>query len=1247
MFKISRKKNILRLSILSSVIISIIALVAFYVLNSRDDSQAVTTTDGSIVAVTRNDTDLKYGTWQTHRYQVTSAEGTYTGYCAQPSKGDPSGSHTAHLMDTNDILNKAIRYILFLHQHSTNDYRLNEEYNSIFGPIINDSNWGTSESNRAYVFAHVIAGYFYQDSLKGLTSSMQTQLDTAIILVDSFAHNNSIGWKMSQHYSLFKATGTGQDIVWIESNPIVGDLYVFKVDEETGSRAPQGNGSFAGITIQVYNASGEEIYDPIKNVFISPNGLVATGQLASDGSLVFRNLPAEVALRIKEAEDFEDDSYYHSAPEQTFTLPTAGMEIILPNRIKKGKLTINKTDSGTGTCTTSSSSLSYAGITFQIINNSTNPVDYNNNSIARGQVVDTKSFSAGTCSISFDNLPYGSYIVKETSTSSGYELNTATQTVSIPTNKNYNISINFANTPKYGSITVNKIDSRTRVCATSSNAINYNGVTLQLINNTSGTVYYHGRAIARGGVIDTRTLGANTCNVKFDNLPHGSYIIKETAASYGYNVNTATKTVNIPTDSNYNLSTNFENIPILGNITVNKIDKETGTCTTVTNKHSFAGTTFQLINNTGGNVYYNNTFIAQGAVIATRTMTAGSCNVVFEGLPYGNYQIKETAAGARYALDSEPKPVSIPTNNQANVSYTFSNQPIRGDLVFVKRDPANNNIPMENAYFSISSIDENNNVMETHIVVSNNQGIVDTRSSFAPHSFHTNGYDELYDSSEVPMVFSGYGTWFGLNRNGQPVRPVNDNVGALPYGTYLIQELRCDANMFCSGIINEKVTIQITSHNQVVNLGYWDNTCAQFSIETEATDQEDSDHYIEESENSVIKDHISYCAKKNYTFTIVGTLMDKETGEPLNINGQTFTQTAEVKPTTDCGTLDMEFPVNTTDLAGKSIVVFEKLYYKESLKTTHEDINDENQTIHIVKLGTIATDKNDDDHFIVEGESTIIKDTVSYCAKKDTSIVIKGVLMDKETGNPLLIDDEVIESSVELTPTEDCGTTELEFEIPNTTGLAGKAIVAYETLYEKVSDTEEHEIVSHKDLNDENQTVTVINLRTFAVNEQTGNKLFPRDTDVTVKDHVYYCLQPGKEYTVKGVVMDKDTGNGLLVNSAPVESSVTFTPTEPCGETEMNFSFNTTNLGGAKLVVFESLYYNDELLIDHKDINNEDESFEIDINAPETGYAAKVSSGTTETTHTELLVIAAFAITPAIIYSASHLFSKRKITFNK
>ena len=124
--------------------------------------------------------------------------------------------------------------------------------------------------------------------------------------------------------------------------------------------------------------------------------------------------------------------------------------------------------------------------------------------------------------------------------------------------------------------------------------------------------------------------------------------------------------------------------------------------------------------------------------------------------------------------------------------------------------------------------------------------------------------------------------------------------------------------------------------------------------------------------------------------------------------------------------------------------------------------------------------------------------------------------------------------------------------------------------------------------------------------------------------------------------MDKSTGNGLLVNSKLVEQSVTFTPTEACGELDMFYGFNTTGLGGAQLVIFESLYQGNQLILEHKDIENELESFEIDINVPDTGYIIKHAAGGRESSHQELLFIAIASIAPLIIYGFNRLSAHKR-----
>ena len=799
-----------------------------------------------------------------------------------------------------------------------------------------------------------------------------------------------------------------------------------------------------------------------------------------------------------------------------------------------------------------------------------------------------------------------------------------------------------------GSIIVNKRDSAT-------------GATPQGDGSFTDITF----TLSDGATTTSKTLTAGTTSVTFSGLdPSKTYTISENGGT-GYKISPAQGNIT-PTTTGTQVT--FTNEIKKGKLVVNKIDKDTGSCPNITKGLTFVGIQFKLYNASSNSVYYENSNKPVHGLVATRELTnENPCSVSFDGLPYGKYELEEYIPDSikGWVKDTTRRQITIHPNSDTDppVEYTFENQPIRGDLRFVKKDP-NNNTVIPNAIFEITSI--SNNYAESHIVVSDENGIVDTSANL--HSINTNGYDDPYyhyQDDAINLPYAGYGTWFGIDNNNQPIN-VRDDVGALPYGTYLIQEKRCDQFIFCQNVNNEKRVFSITEHGVVASFedidgdgeGDWNNDCAEFTLATTATDNSDGDHYIEAGQDTVIKDVVNYCAKAGFTFTIKGTLMDKSTNQPLLINGEPVEQSVEISPTdNDCGTVELLFPLNSSDLVGTSIVVFEKLYYKNDVKSSHEDINDPDQTVDIVSLKTTAKNEENGEQFFVEGEEEVtIIDTVEYCFAKEKPIVVKGVLMNKNTGEPLLINGEKVEQSASVLHARDenCGTLDLSFTIEDTTDLSGTPIVVYETLYEIVpvpgggdGEGTEEEAISHKDINDEKQTVYPINLSTTVQPNEDGSKVFPLNSDITITDMVHYCLQPGKEYTVKGVVMDKSTGNGLLVNSSPVEQSITFTPTEYCSEIPMQYSFNTRGLTGAQLVIFETLYYNDEPLIEHRDLDNEDESFEIDINPPETGYAAKMSTGTTETTHTELLVIAVFAITPVVVYSASHLFAKRKITFRK
>ena len=108
---------------------------------------------------------------------------------------------------------------------------------------------------------------------------------------------------------------------------------------------------------------------------------------------------------------------------------------------------------------------------------------------------------------------------------------------------------------------------------------------------------------------------------------------------------------------------------------------------------------------------------------------------------------------------------------------------------------------------------------------------------------------------------------------------------------------------------------------------------------------------------------------------------------------------------------------------------------------------------------------------------------------------------------------------------------------------------------------------------------------------------------VTLTDTVSYTgLVPGKEYRATGVLMDKETGEKLLVDGKEITSETVFVPETKNGSVDVTFIFDATGLHGKEIVVFEDLYRENVLLATHADINDEGQT--VKIKNPEIGTKA-------------------------------------------
>lgn len=220
-------------------------------------------------------------------------------------------------------------------------------------------------------------------------------------------------------------------------------------------------------------------------------------------------------------------------------------------------------------------------------------------------------------------------------------------------------------------------------------------------------------------------------------------------------------------------------------------------------------------------------------------------------------------------------------------------------------------------------------------------------------------------------------------------------------------------------------------------------------------------------------DTVSYKNLKPGTeYTVSGRLMDKETGKDLD---PTVTATTKFTPTAADGTVDIKFTLDASKLGGKKVVAFEKVSEGGNPVATHEDINDEGQTVTVNKpvkptpkapspeIGT--TLKDDKGVKEVEPKQVTLVDTVKYAnLKVGKEYTVSGRLMDKETGKEL---SPAVTATTKFTPTATEGTVDIKFTL-DASKLGGKKVVAFE----KVSDSTT-EVAVHEDINDEGQTVTV------------------------------------------------------------------------------------------------------------------------------------------------------------------------------
>lgn len=731
-------------------------------------------------------------------------------------------------------------------------------------------------------------------------------------------------------------------------------------------------------------------------------------------------------------------------------------------------------------------------------------------------------------------------------------------------------------------------------------------------------------------------------------LPIGSVRVHETKAPEGYNLSDRTYLVRIVPDPANPGWTKFEGDSELiqdgntatdatkaaeqvarGGVTIYKRDAETkqdvpqpGT--------DWNGVAFEIINRSAAEVTYDGVKIPVGGVVATIKTSAsnGVATTGNEKLQYGTYGIREVTTSDAYIMsDTDERTFEIREQGQMVVldgDDAVHNQVKRGDFEFVKITERN---PERLA--GVPFLITNKASGEAHVVVTDSNGQAKTGAGWNAHTAATNGNDAAVDANgdgvfsdeekaavDTTKLDSYAGVWFGHDAEGNMAAQPNDSLGALPYGDYTVEELRVPANRLYE-LVNFDVSVR--RHDASIDLGTITDMRPDVKIPwigTSARDGADGDRLLVRDPEALVIDRAEYSnLDAGDMYRMVGTLMDKGTGEPVRdpegnpITAEKVFVAEDVK-----GFVELAFGFDATTVQG-DVVVFETLY-KDGVDepvAKHEDIDDYYQTVKIYEpaIGTTLVDGMDGDKTIVSDDVIKLVDTVTYKnlvpGKEHT---VTGALYkvsgegESESVEPFCdAEGNPVVATATFTPVEANGTVDVAFEFSGALIETDMSLVAYEQVLRLGT-----VVASHEDPKDPSQTVTVVEpeIGTMATDAKDGDHEIEAAKSVTINDAVAYKnLIPGREYELNLTVMQKtEAGATPLLNAdgKPYTATQAFTPETADGVAVVTVTIDSTELAGADLVMFEQLTLNGEIIATHEDPNDEDQT--VHVTEPKIGTTA-------------------------------------------
>ncbi|MGI5888819.1 MAG: VaFE repeat-containing surface-anchored protein [Oscillospiraceae bacterium] len=920
-------------------------------------------------------------------------------------------------------------------------------------------------------------------------------------------------------------------------------LNYWEVPYESSTSGTHPTGNRGDVVVFFKNgSSGESTYDAV-HIGICTGGTKYVSSLSAKGSHSYAGV-------------WETDMYYYTSVAGSVTTPVFR---IYRTSSLTGKLMIRKTSAASG-ITSGSSLYSLEGTEFTV----------------RAQ--DGSTAAVLTCTsdgtTGWAELPAGTYTVKETKAGKGYLIDSNPVTVEISAGDQKEVSFSDVPVLSRGGIVLGKYDADTG-SALPQGSGSFEGAVFKVeyfqsagaSGSPARTWYFKTDSGGKLSFDETHRCAGDQLYTYGGSavLPLGSISVTETEAPRGYTVRSGSLTADI-TENNGNAVLTWEDGTsgimksgnaylisengIRGSVRVKKNDSATGA--------PLAGAEFTVYAMEDMNIG-DRRLSAGETVIVMTTVEDGIAETAARSLPYGKYVVRETRAPLGYTPDREwHREFSINSDGQ---TVDLTSEPVGNGPVEIKTSAYDSSTGFRSA-----SVSESFKAMDMVSLTGLETGRSYRLVCSAVLQDGTPVAGEDGEQVSVSIEFTADNAEMEME-----IGPVAFDSSGMAGLTVVLTERLYDITGGAEEL--RAVHEDLSDEEQTLRFP---------SVSTTASDSATGDNQGVISDDAGIIDEVQLDNLVPGTeYTLKGTVVLKGEEEVLAAAEKIFTaDEAEM-------TVDMEFGLDSRDLAGKSAVVYEELTAGGTVLASHMDPDDPSQTVTYPSIGTSAVSGTTGSSMGSCREGETIVDTVSYEGLiPGEEYELEGRLVFSGTGEEVLLDGVPVTAHASFVPETSSGETQVVFRF-DSRQFAGETLTVFEKLHHLGV-----EIASHEDENDSDQSVYYPEISTMAADSRTGASWGKVGKPVTVVDKVFYeNLIPGEEYEITGALVDSDGAAVQDLSGAPASSSLTFVPETSDGTLTVSFEdIPSESVIGKDTVCTETLLLDGNEIAKHEDLGNRDQT---------------------------------------------------------